>query len=1290
MTARSIYRRVVRLAVAGSVAAAMLVIPAAAHADEDVAAPELVEFSFAPTSVDTSSGSADVTFTVRVTDDLSGLQSGSIQIYSPSGSQQTIESFSAGDLFSGDALDGVYTLTLTIPRYSETGTWEVREVFLIDMVGNHVRFDTSELAAATFPTGIAVAGDEDVAAPELVEFSFAPTSVDTSSGSADVTFTVRVTDDLSGLQSGSIQIYSPSGSQQTIESFSAGDLFSGDALDGVYTLTLTIPRYSETGTWEVREVFLIDMVGNHVRFDTSELAAATFPTGIAVAGDEDVAAPELVEFSFAPTSVDTSSGSADVTFTVRVTDDLSGLQSGSIQIYSPSGSQQTIESFSAGDLFSGDALDGVYTLTLTIPRYSETGTWEVREVFLIDMVGNHVRFDTSELAAATFPTGIANSNDESPVAHDEAVSTPVETPVDITLTGSDPTSDPLTFAVVDDPTHGVLSGTAPDVTYTPDGGYEGADSFTFEAFDGTWLSNEATVNITVTSSTSVGTEAELKAALVALSSDLDGPHTVILTDDIVLVGGHAVYSGDQDLTIDGDGHSVSGNGASRVFYFPILDGVTVTLTNMIVEDGWGSGEGSGGAGIKVNASGTNGGDLVVVNSVVRNNYTTEDGGGIAVSYGGDLTLIDSMVLDNRGEDGGGVTGSHVEVIRSTVANNQADSWEAGGGIFGGSVTLINSTVTGNSAGDGSGVYSRGPLEMVYSTVAGNTGGTQVETETLDGGAVADLTAFGSVVANPSSSNCAIDGATTSTYSYDDGATCGFVDATDTSNGADPALGVLADNGGPTNTMLPAADSPLLDAIPSAACDTTHTTDQRGISRPKGTHCDIGSVELVAPTSVGTEAELKAALVALSSDLDGPHTVILTDDIVLVGGHAVYSGDQDLTIDGDGHSVSGNGASRVFYFPILDGVTVTLTNMIVEDGWGSGEGSGGAGIKVNASGTNGGDLVVVNSVVRNNYTTEDGGGIAVSYGGDLTLIDSMVLDNRGEDGGGVTGSHVEVIRSTVANNQADSWEAGGGIFGGSVTLINSTVTGNSAGDGSGVYSRGPLEMVYSTVAGNTGGTQVETETLDGGAVADLTAFGSVVANPSSSNCAIDGATTSTYSYDDGATCGFVDATDTSNGADPALGVLADNGGPTNTMLPAADSPLLDAIPSAACDTTHTTDQRGISRPKGTHCDIGSVELVPTPVEDPVLVVDVPANGEVVAASSLVFDGSASDDVGVTRVALAVYDRELSQYWDGAGWLSGYRTVDAVLDDAGALVDGLVVFVQSGGGVVAAVLVPGAGL
>src|SRR5262249_48608969 len=48
------------------------------------------------------------------------------------------------------------------------------------------------------------------------------------------------------------------------------------------------------------------------------------------------------------------------------------------------------------------------------------------------------------------------------------------------------------------PAHGTLSGTAPNVTYTPAANYNGADSFTFKANDGALDSNVATVAITVT------------------------------------------------------------------------------------------------------------------------------------------------------------------------------------------------------------------------------------------------------------------------------------------------------------------------------------------------------------------------------------------------------------------------------------------------------------------------------------------------------------------------------------------------------------------------------------------------------------------------------------------------------------------------------------------------------------------------------------------------------------------------------------------------------------------------
>jgi hypothetical protein len=45
-------------------------------------------------------------------------------------------------------------------------------------------------------------------------------------------------------------------------------------------------------------------------------------------------------------------------------------------------------------------------------------------------------------------------------------------------------------------------------------------------------------------------------------------------------------------------------------------------------------------------------------------------------------------------------------------------------------------------------------------------------------------------------------------------------------------------------MLPAATSPLLDAVPAGDCGSV-TVDQRGVTRPQGSACDIGAVEVGA-------------------------------------------------------------------------------------------------------------------------------------------------------------------------------------------------------------------------------------------------------------------------------------------------------------------------------------------------------------------------------------------------------------------------------------------------------------
>ncbi|WP_179952311.1 Ig-like domain-containing protein [Marinicella rhabdoformis] len=110
---------------------------------------------------------------------------------------------------------------------------------------------------------------------------------------------------------------------------------------------------------------------------------------------------------------------------------------------------------------------------------------------------------TVDSAAATVTINVSAVND-APTANAQSVSTDEDVAVGITLTGSDPDSDPLTYSV-SAPSNGSLSGTAPNLTYTPDANFNGNDSFTFTVNDGTANSGAATVSITVDSVNDVPT-----------------------------------------------------------------------------------------------------------------------------------------------------------------------------------------------------------------------------------------------------------------------------------------------------------------------------------------------------------------------------------------------------------------------------------------------------------------------------------------------------------------------------------------------------------------------------------------------------------------------------------------------------------------------------------------------------------------------------------------------------------------------------------------------------------------
>lgn len=85
-----------------------------------------------------------------------------------------------------------------------------------------------------------------------------------------------------------------------------------------------------------------------------------------------------------------------------------------------------------------------------------------------------------------------------PVANAQTLTTAEDQPLSIVLTGTDPENTTLTFTTAN-ATHGTLSGTAPNVTFTPEADYSGPASFTFTVKDALGATSaSATVSITVT------------------------------------------------------------------------------------------------------------------------------------------------------------------------------------------------------------------------------------------------------------------------------------------------------------------------------------------------------------------------------------------------------------------------------------------------------------------------------------------------------------------------------------------------------------------------------------------------------------------------------------------------------------------------------------------------------------------------------------------------------------------------------------------------------------------------
>jgi len=373
---------------------------------------------------------------------------------------------------------------------------------------------------------------------------------------------------------------------------------------------------------------------------------------------------------------------------------------------------------------------------------------------------------------------------------------------------------------------------------------------------------------------------------------------------------------------------------------------------------------------------------------------------------------------------------------------------------------------------------------------------------------------------------------------------------------------------------------LLPAAEAATFQVTKTVDEVGACDPGD--CALREAVLAANASPGADVIEVPAGVYLLTIPGSLEFAGLQGDLNLVGDVEVRGAPGGQTV------IQSAVADRVFQAQAPPGMpsTIRLVDLVITGGQtDTGGGFFGSNIL----------LTMERIAVTGNTADFFGGGIQLDVS-DLSLHESTIAGNSVTQGigGGLSircpinsPCQTEIRNSTISGNSASL--GGGGILnnGASLAVVDSTIAGNSANAGAALYNdfQSPAaQFTRSLISGDCAWVN---------AVSSASAGGNLESP--------------------GNTCRLDQASDQVSVADPGIGPLADNGGPTWTHALLPGSPAIDAA-GGGCGPL---DQRGFSRPQdgdadgSSLCDAGAFEA--------------PATGAGVAIPSL-------DSLGFSMLAL----------------------------------------------------------
>ncbi len=234
----------------------------------------------------------------------------------------------------------------------------------------------------------------------------------------------------------------------------------------------------------------------------------------------------------------------------------------------------------SGTSFSAPITSAVINLIFSSnPTLSAADAYNILATTAVDLgdLGWDEKFGHGRIDAYAAVLAASNTSESSPFADAQSISTVEDTPKVIALTASDPEDAPLTYSIVSGPSNGSLSGTVPNLTYTPNQDYVGSDSFTFKANNGTYDSNIATISITITpvndapvaAADSDNTFEDTAVTVNVLANDIDvDGDTLTVTNVTNASNGSVVINPDDTVTYTPNSDFVGGD----YFTYTMSDG----------------------------------------------------------------------------------------------------------------------------------------------------------------------------------------------------------------------------------------------------------------------------------------------------------------------------------------------------------------------------------------------------------------------------------------------------------------------------------------------------------------------------------------------------------------------------------------------------------------------------------------------------------------------------------------------------------------------------------------------